>query len=1053
MTSSLSSAALSIELDDASGRVRSIVHRRLGLALIAEPASSAPFVLELDGRDEPVPLVDARVERVGDALRTTWTTDQGITIVGEVRLRGDDLAFTVDARNEGTATIRRLTYPVLAGIGRLGGRGLDELAHTHGTGMLFHDPFDLLAPDPGNERKLGRSPYPEGFAGATMQFFAYYARGSGGFLVGTEDAGRSMKWLDVERDAAGLTFSVIHKPAEPGPGRSFAPAYPVVVAALDEGSWTAAGDRYRRWALDQAWASPRPRSRWLREDVGVCTFGISSRNDRSGWLDAIHTMAGTPVFHVLGPDWAAYGQDYRGHLPRGARDWFPARFAAANLETIRRNGDRWAPFEFDLLCSDPADDVEPVLASRYAMDDAESGTSDGGLPAFPFMCPGTRYWHDLHVERDARLVREHGPDALYYDIAVNNVLLQCYAAGHDDAPGAGDAAGRGVPGHVWRHERRDARGPGRARPGRRRDDQRAVPAGLRLLPGPRRVGAVRALRGRRVPRLDHRRPGREESLFTYVYGERAPLRMDGWAKLSAVSGELFYWTAATVLLNGGLFEVNAEFSALETLADGRWDDPAEHYYPFTDRREPVDPDKAAYLGRVAATRIGPANPFLARGAMVPAPVVETEAVELDYAALNMSTSERAYEDRGTMTVPGVLATGWQLDDRRLWLAANLSAAPRTCRIDGREVTLGATGDPPDRGLSVACAWRQAVAGAIGFVRPPCIPRPSVRASAWHLDETDFLAFTARYRTDTEGDPDRSRTPPSPPPARRRPRRSGGLQPERRRHHRESRRCAVPPRGRQRHHPDLPADRAGARGRQRHDPADGRGHGPGLDVRRRRPDLVHVRRHVRPARRGHDRRWRHHLALERAWPAPPTSTPADCITFDGWITDGSAGPRSCCPSQEARQRRDDGHPDVRLRGQRRHVPPLHVGPALGRPRVSGRPTYAGLARSDRRRARRGRSSTTSPGPATGSFQEVSVAKVDGELLFWGVPSGRLGGVSLMKVAEAGRRGPRRISVLQRHRGRRRADLVVGCRGCRSPDHRPTHGRAVGRLERVPRSAGS
>ena len=67
--------------------------------------------------------------------------------------------------------------------------------------MLFHDPIDLLEPDPANDRKLGRSPYPEGFAGATMQFFAYYARGAGGFLVGTEDPGRSMKWLDVERDA------------------------------------------------------------------------------------------------------------------------------------------------------------------------------------------------------------------------------------------------------------------------------------------------------------------------------------------------------------------------------------------------------------------------------------------------------------------------------------------------------------------------------------------------------------------------------------------------------------------------------------------------------------------------------------------------------------------------------------------------------------------------------------------------------------------------------------------------------------------------------------
>ena len=190
----------------------------------------------------------------------------------------------------------------------------------------------------------------------------------------------------VSADA--LVLSVVHKPDAPAAGADLVPAYPVVVAPLGEGSWYEAGDRYRRWAMGQAWAQPVARSAWLREGVGICTFGINAQHDRSRWLDAIHAMAGTPVFHVLGPDWAAAGQDYQGRLPRGTGDWFPGRFAEANLEAIRRNGDRWAPFEFDLLCADPADDVEPVLASRYRMDDAESGISDGGLPALPVHVPG-----------------------------------------------------------------------------------------------------------------------------------------------------------------------------------------------------------------------------------------------------------------------------------------------------------------------------------------------------------------------------------------------------------------------------------------------------------------------------------------------------------------------------------------------------------------------------------------------------------------------------------------------------------------------------------------
>jgi hypothetical protein len=44
-------------------------------------------------------------------------------------------------------------------------------------------------------------------------------------------------------------------------------------------------------------------SRWLLEEVGFCTFGISSSWDVSEWLEAFHHITGKPVFHVLGFDW------------------------------------------------------------------------------------------------------------------------------------------------------------------------------------------------------------------------------------------------------------------------------------------------------------------------------------------------------------------------------------------------------------------------------------------------------------------------------------------------------------------------------------------------------------------------------------------------------------------------------------------------------------------------------------------------------------------------------------------------------------------------------
>ena len=163
-----------------------------------------------------------------------------------------------------------------------------------------------------------------------------------------------------------------------------------------------------------------------------------------------------------------------------------------------------------------------------------AGSATAACPRFPFMCPGTRYWHDFHVERDARLVREHGPDALYYDIAVNNVLLQCYAAGHDHAPGAGDPTRRRVPGDVPRRPTLPCTEAGRH-----------VPVGAEMiselfLP----VFDFYQARARSRGRTPRSRPARSATgsstvaprrsrCSTYVYGERAPLRMDGWAKLSA----------------------------------------------------------------------------------------------------------------------------------------------------------------------------------------------------------------------------------------------------------------------------------------------------------------------------------------------------------------------------------------------------------------------------------------------------------------------------------------------------------------------------------------
>lgn len=684
MTLVVRTSRLAVHLDPDSGRLVAVRNLARDLDLIAAAPDNPPFRVEFTDSGWLEGFARFTHEPIEQGIRLTWETDCGITLTSDITSRGDDILFTIDAVNHGRVTIDRIEYPIIANIGRLAGPGQDELVHSHATGMLFHDPLDLFEPDPANRRRLRRSIYPEGFAGSTMQMLAYYARARGGFYIGTEDTGTDMKSYNFFKEGELLASSVVHKSPILQHGSNFRPPYPVVLSALTQGTWYEAADYYKAWALQQSWAQPRPRSKWLMEQVGICTFGVNAQAVRSAWLDLFHRIAGTPVFHILGPNWPQGLQDYRNQFPRGKAEWFPARFSAANLEVIRRNGDFWAPFEFDLLCDHSLDPSEPVIQSRVVPKQSELSPNTHW---FPYMCAGTDYWHDLHVWRDEKVVADYGCDANYYDISVSNLPMQCLAENHRHRPGSGTPVVS-----AFAQMYRDTTAAASRAKGQ------PVPAGTEVISecfmqefdyyqaraeatplGPFEVDCFR----------DWIVQGRAEKipLFTYVYHEHGPLRLDGWGKLAREAGDLFYWTAARIVLNGGLFQLNYEFSGLEDL-DGLRDDPAEHYFAFTPRPYQVDPEKAAFVSAAARMRVGPANPFLAYGTMLPPPAVEAPVVDLDYFYYSGPPGP-FHEERGTMTVPSVLATAWKHGDRTAWCIANLLPEEQTARIDGKAVHLPA----------------------------------------------------------------------------------------------------------------------------------------------------------------------------------------------------------------------------------------------------------------------------------------------------------------------------------------------------------------------------
>jgi len=706
--------------------------------------------------------------RGGKALDFLWTREDGIEVRGRVELLDDglDARFTATAVNRGEKTVLALEYPIFNGIQALGGASSDDfLAHPVAGGFLFQNPVALFTAEkrPGPPSAavahggLYRIRYPNGF-GAPMQFFAYYKPDIGGFYFAAHDPHDTVKFLNFysTEGQEGLTASFIHHSWGWERGGGLTLDYPILVGALTDGDWWEATERYRRWATATGQGHPhwcglgtlRRRvaegraSRWLTEEVGLCTFGMPASFDVSRWFDAFHAATGVPVFHVLGHDWPAWAGAARvppenweelRSLTRGARarpealrdegflrrlagllglapdvpleslleslvrfypplwgrlhaepmPWFPARLDPRNLAAIRGNGDFFAPFEFDFFPY--GHDILRYGAIPHVRDFGQG-----------FMCPATEVWRRFHAERDVAVVGE-GADALYYDISASCAApMVCVNPGHGHPVGFGRHMVESYRG-VYRSTKEAA---SRAR-------GRYVPQGTEVIienfvgaidfAQCRAGGGVQGdMEGEEF--LEWQKEGRAVKipLFSYVYHEYGPVLLDGWAKLSREFGEIFYLIAARVALEGGLLELNYEFSPLELFPG--MEGPAYqlvYHNKIYEETSPhrVDPAKLEFLREVAEARTGFARDYLAYGRMVrPARVLsEVPRVTLDWFHYNDIHGRR---EGGRYTTESVVQVGWSDRGRSLgFLFVNLLAeTSQTLTVEVEPSRYGLKGD-------------------------------------------------------------------------------------------------------------------------------------------------------------------------------------------------------------------------------------------------------------------------------------------------------------------------------------------------------------------------
>ena len=566
--------------------------------------------------------------------------------------------------------------------------------------------------------------YPNGFEGPPTQFWAFYKESIGGFYFATHDpaATEKMYHFYATDGKEGLTCTVVHYAWDWTAGSDLVIDYPTMIGALSEGTWFEAADRYRDWATGIGDGHPdwvergtlRERidagtaSRWLTEEVGFNTFGLPISFDISPWYDAFHAITDRPVLHIVGHDWeggailispdkwqmlrdllapnnpapslqelaevlgvpadSEHADLLRETLVRFRQNlWdsyyvepfhlMPPVWDEANLASLRRNGDYLVPFLWrDFI--------------GYGHDTEAYGCQTPITPfTNAFMCPTTDYWRQWHTKTDLELV-DAGVDGIYYDVSASCATpTLCMNKRHDHPTGLGrhmvDA---------YADVFRDSHAAAQERMG-----DEYLPIGTEVIIesfvgvldyAQCRAGAgVQAtMEGEEFVEWQKTGRARKVPMFAYVYHEYGPILLDGWAKLSPEFGEIFYEIAARVALEGGLLQLNYEFSPLE-LFPGM--EGSSYQLVYTNQiLEDLDPPrvdevKLDFIREITTARTGFAKPYLAYGRMMPSAEVEGTVPDITLDWDHFNSVHRLRLENGEYTTSSIVQVAWQAHDGRI----------------------------------------------------------------------------------------------------------------------------------------------------------------------------------------------------------------------------------------------------------------------------------------------------------------------------------------------------------------------------------------------------
>ncbi len=633
-----------------------------------------------------------------DTLSFEWRLEKAV-LSADVSLLEDGLSFRAALQNDADSDIRAFEYPIIGPLRDFGKKSY--LAHSYATGILIEDPLRNLPVMEGPQRYL---PYPEGFSGATMQFFTYYEQGKGGLYFAAVDGYAHQKWLNSYIDRSRLIASHMYGFENVGRGSLLDMPYDFQVRLTKGLGWEEAADIYKPWALEQSWAArgkaaDRPggeKALWLLEEAGVSTFGINAGYDRTRWLDRYREDIGTRIFHILGPDWTKEPQNFYNSLPGDLPDWAPVSFSQENLDNLKEYGDPFAAFEFDFFVGLNKSNPKKLMSHLQRF---PSPAYSHDAYNFSMLCPVSPFTKEFHREKNLAMIREADMDAMYYDISANNLIKICLSDKHGHAPGGGREITEG-----YREVYRDTK------QALDKETGRYIALGTEMINETllceldyyqARAWAQPSSTLETWPLREQMRKGtaRMIPLFSYVYNELGTVRLDGWGKLVEETGSYYYFTVARVYLWGGLYELNHEYSPMEML-NGEENKGEEHYFRFDPQHNEYSPARAAYLRQFAKARTGRANPYWAYGTMAKLPDMQISAAFYDWYHYNHGQGDSSYKARGNYKAPTVMTSAFTDPQGHYALfLANARDSGQTVTISLSRETLGLAGE--DRTLSLS----------------------------------------------------------------------------------------------------------------------------------------------------------------------------------------------------------------------------------------------------------------------------------------------------------------------------------------------------------------